>query len=86
MDELILKQISDEIEAKFDCKVIDIRFAQLISLCVNFKIKFNEDFIYKPFEGLPSPDMICFSEKTASFYKRVDLFDCVKNKLGSSLN
>lgn len=86
MNEIILKQISAEIEQKFNCKVVDIRFAQLISLCVNFKIQFDEDFLYKPFEGLPSPDMIFFSDKTASFYKRVDLFDCVKNKLGASLN
>jgi hypothetical protein len=86
MDEIILKQITAEIEAKFNCKVIDIRFAQLLSLCVSFKIQFNEDFLYKPFENLPTPSTICFSEKTALFVKRVDLFDCVKNKLGSSLN
>lgn len=39
----------------------------------------NDDFIYQPFRNMPTPDTICFSEKTLSFYKRVDLFDCVKN-------
>lgn len=44
------------------------------------KIQFNDDFLYKPFsEGLPSPETICFSEKSMTFFRRVDLFDCVKN-------
>lgn len=79
MKEDLLKNISKEIEQKYDCKVVSIRYAELLSLCVNVKIKMNEDFIYKPFENMPTPDTICFSEKTLSFYKRVDLFDCVKN-------
>ena len=80
-DNIILKLIAKEIEEKYNCKVIGIRFAQLISLCVDFKIQFNDDFLYKPFEDLPKPEMIWFSERTASFYRRVDLFDCVKNKI-----
>lgn len=72
----ILKNISTEIEQKYNCKVISIDFAQLISLCVRVKIQFNDDFIYKPFEELPKPDTICFSEKSIIFTKRVDLFDC----------
>lgn len=44
-----------------------------------FKVKFNDDFLYKPFDDLPNPEAICFSEKWARFTKRVDLFDCVKN-------
>lgn len=79
MGEDILKNISKEIEEKYNCKVVSIRFAQLISLCVNVKIKLDDDVIYKPFDELPKPDVICFSERTVSFYKRVDLFDCMKN-------
>jgi hypothetical protein len=79
MDELLLKNISDEIEKKYNCKVLDISFAQLLSLCVMFKVQFNDDFLYKPFDDLSKPDTICFSEKSARFTKRVDLFDCVKN-------
>ena len=87
MNEIILKQISAEIEQKFDCKVVDIRFAQLLSLCIMAKIKFNEDFHYEP-EWLKhySISTICFSERTINITRRVDLFDCVKNKLGSFLN
>ncbi len=80
MEDTILKNISNEIESNFNCKVVSIRFAQLISLCVDVKIKLLDDVIYKPFEELPKPDMICFSERTVSFYKRVDLFECMKNK------
>jgi hypothetical protein len=79
MNEGLLKNISKEIEEKYDCKVVSIRYAELLSLCVDVKIKMNDDFIYKPFKNMPTPDTICFSEKTLSFYKRVDLFDCVKN-------
>jgi hypothetical protein len=79
MEDIVLKNISKEIEEKYDCKVVSIRYAQLLSLCVDIKIKFNDDFIYRPFDDMPKPDMICFSEKTINFYKRVDLFDCVKN-------
>jgi len=84
MDKLILKSISDEIEKKYKCKVLSIKYAELLSLCVMVKIKFNEDFLYKPFDELPNPDSLCFSEKTITFYKRVDLFDCVKQ--GHKLN
>lgn len=79
-DNAILNAIAKEIEEKYNCKVVKIRFVQLISLCVNFKIQFNDDFLYKPFEDLPKPEMIWFSERTASFYRRVDLFDCVKKQ------
>jgi hypothetical protein len=84
MDELILKKISAEIEQKYNCKVISITYAQLLSLCVRCKIQFNDDFVYKPFEVLPKPDTIVFSERSISFTKRVDLFDCIKQ--GSHLN
>lgn len=84
MDNLILAEITKEIETKYNCKVLSISYAQLLSLCVMFKVKFNDDFLYKPFESLPTPSTICFSEKTANFTKRVDLFDCVKNN--SNLN
>lgn len=79
MDKTILKLISKEIEQKHNCKVIDIDYAQLLSLCIRAKIKFNEDFHYEP-EWLKyySISTICFSEKTISIVRRVDLFDCVK--------
>lgn len=79
-DNIILKLIAKEIEEKHNCKVLDIRFTQLLSLCVRFKIQFNDDFLYKPFENLPTPDIIYFSDRSATFVQRVDLFDCVKNK------
>jgi len=80
MEELILENIKKEIEQKHNCKVISISYAKLLSLCVMFKVKFNDDFLYKPFKcnGLPNPDTICFSEKSANFTKRVDLFECVQ--------
>lgn len=75
----ILDLISKEIEKKYECKVVSISFAELLSLCVRFKIVFNDDFLYKPFTELPTPETICFSEKSAIFFKRVDLFECMKN-------
>ena len=85
MDKMILKEISKEIEKKHDCKVINIHYAELLSLCVMAKIQFNEDFHYQP-EWLNhySISAICFSEKTINITRRVDLFDCVKKN--SSLN
>ena len=79
MNELILKEISKEIERKHNCKVVSIHYAELLSLCVMAKIQFNEDFHYDP-EWIKyySISTICFSEKTINFTRRVDLFDCVK--------
>jgi hypothetical protein len=83
MDELILKSISKEIEKNYDCKVLTINYAQLLSLCVMVKIQFNEDYLYKPFSsGLPTPEFLCFSERTMTFFRRVDLFNCVKKGCG----
>jgi hypothetical protein len=78
-EKYILNLISKEIEQKYECKVVRISFAQLLSLCVSFKVVFNDDFLYKPFPGLPTPETICFSKKSATFFKRVDLFECMKN-------
>ena len=78
MDDLILKEISKEIEGKYNCKVISIRYAELLSLCVRVKIQFNDDFIYQPFKSLPTPEFICFSERSVEFLRRVDLYDCVR--------
>jgi hypothetical protein len=83
-DNHMLDLISKEIEQKYECKVVSIRFAELLSLCVSFKVVFNDDFLYKPFAGLPTPETICFSEKSATFYKRVDLFECIKNIANSN--
>jgi len=79
MDEIILKKITKEIEQKYDCKVLNIRYDQLLSLCITAKMQFNEDFLYKPFDNMPKPDYISFSDRTISITKRVDLFECVKN-------
>ena len=79
MDKILLKTISDEIEKKYNCKVLDIHFAQLLSWCVMVKIQFKDDFLYKPFEDMPTPETICFLERSINFVRRVDLFDCVKN-------
>jgi len=80
-DDIILKAISKEIETKHNCKVISIHYAELLSLCIKAKIQFNEDFHYQP-EWLKyySISTICFSEKTIHITRRVDLFECVKNK------
>ena len=80
MDEIILKNIAKEIEEKHDCKVLNIKYAQLLSLCIMAKIQFNEDFHYQP-EWLKhySISTICFSEKSINITRRVDLFDCVKD-------
>ncbi len=80
-EEVVLNQISSEIEKKYNCKVMSIRYAQLLSLCVMVKVQFNEDFLYKPFEEMPTPSTICFSERSMNFTRRVDLFDCVKNNV-----
>lgn len=80
IDNVILKNISHEIETKHDCKVVSISFCEIIgTLNVQFKIKFNEDVLYKPFDkNLPDPIFVCFSERSMTFFYRVDLFDCMK--------
>ncbi len=79
-DKLLLKKISAEIEQEHNCKVVSIRYAELLSLCVSVKIQFNDDFLYKPFGNyiLPNPETICFSERTMMFTRRVDLYKCAK--------
>ena len=81
MGEVILQKIKKEIEEKHDCEVVSIRYAKLLSLCISAKIKFKEDFHYEP-EWLKyySISTICFSERTINITRRVDLFDCVKEK------
>jgi len=79
-EKYILKLITKEIEEKHNCKVINIRFAEMLSLCIMAKIQFNEDFHYEP-EWLKyySISTICFSEKSINITRRVDLFECIKN-------
>jgi len=86
MDKLTLKRITKEIEEKYDCKVISIRYVQLLSLCVTATMQFNKDFLYKPFDKMPKPNYISFSERNISITKRVDLFECVKNFTNLNLN
>lgn len=38
MNDLILNQITKEIENNHNCKVLEIRYAELLSLCVRAKI------------------------------------------------
>ncbi len=78
-DEILLKMISQEIEKHLNCKILSINFANLLSLCVMFKVQFNEDFIYKPSFKYGNPSTICFSDKTMNFTYRVDLFECIKH-------
>ena len=84
MKELILKEIAKEIEQKNDCTVINISYAELLSLCVRAKIQFKEDFHYQPEWLKYSISAVCFSERTITITRRVDLFDCVKKN--SKLN
>ena len=78
-EKYILKLIKQEIEEKHNCKVISIRIAELLSLCIMAKIQFEDDFHYEP-KWLKhySISTICFSEKSINFVRRVDLFDCIK--------
>jgi hypothetical protein len=78
MEDIILKRISQEIEMKYNCKVLSISYAQLLSLCVMVKVQFNDDFLYQPFNDMPKAETICFSERSMMFYKRVDLFNSIK--------
>jgi len=77
-EKILLDLIQKEIEEKMDCKVVSIRFAQILSWCVRYKAIFNEDFLYEPKFKLGSPETICFSERSMNFTYRVDLFDCMK--------
>ena len=82
-NEHLLKIISEEIEQRFDCKVMDISLCWIIGTPnVQVKIKYNSDFVYKPCENW-TPDIICFSERSVRFFRRIDFFDCVK-KLSTS--
>jgi hypothetical protein len=79
MKEIILQNIKKEIEKKHDCKVLSIKYTELLSLCISAKIQFNEDFHYMPDWLLYySISTICFSEKSIHIIRRIDLFDCVK--------
>jgi hypothetical protein len=84
-DELILKEIANEIEKKHNCKVLNIHYVQLLSPCIMAKIEFIEDFHYIPEWLKYSINTICFSEKTIRFTRRVDLFDCFK-KLSNQID
>lgn len=77
----LLKKITQEIEQRFNCKVIDISLCLIIGTPnVQVKIKYNDDFIYKPCENW-TPDSICFSERSVRFFRRIDFFECVKKSI-----
>lgn len=79
LDNLLLKRISEEIERRFECKVISISFVNMLGTPnVMCKIQYNDDFVYQPCEHF-TPLMITFSEKSVTFMRRIDFFDCVKN-------
>lgn len=83
LEKHILKIISDEIETKFNCKVMDISLCSIIRTPnVQVKIQYNDDFVYKPCNDW-TPENICFSERSVRFFRRIDFFECVK-KLGIS--
>ncbi len=77
-EEYLLKIISDEIEQRFNCKVITISLCQIINTPnVQVKIEYKDDFIYKPCEHW-TIESIVFSEKSVRFFRRIDFFECVK--------
>ena len=78
LEENLLKIISEEIEQRFNCKVISISLCSIIGTPnVMVKISYNDDFVYKPNEHW-TIDSIIFSEKSVRFFRRIDFFDCVK--------
>lgn len=79
MEKVILEKITEEIERRFDCKVISISICSIIGTHnVMCKIQYNGDFVYQPCEHW-TPTTICFSERSVNFFRRVDFFDCMKN-------
>ena len=78
-DNVLLNIISKEISERFKCEVISISLCEIIGtpnvLC---KIKYNDDFVYNPCEHF-TPKTICFSERTVTFFRRIDYFESVKN-------
>jgi hypothetical protein len=75
----ILKMISKEIEQRFNCEVITISLWSCLGTPnVMVKIKYKDDFIYKPCEHWKI-DSIVFSERSVRFSRRIDFFDCIKN-------
>jgi len=78
-EQRILKLISNEIEQRFNCKVVAINFCLIIGTPnVQVKIQYNDDFIYKPCENW-TPESIVFSERSVRFFRRIDFFDCIKS-------
>lgn len=79
MKDQILSLISEEIEKRFNCKVISISHASILGTPnVQCKIQYNDDFVHKPCEHW-TIQTIVFSERTVTFMRRVDFFDCMKN-------
>lgn len=79
MEQHLLKIITEEIEQRFECKVISISICSIIGTPnVRVKVQFNEDFVWRPNEELGKFETIVFSERSASFFRRVDFFECVK--------
>ena len=79
MEKIILQKITKEIEERFNCKVVSIHMCSFLGTPnVQCKISYNEDFIYKPFEHW-TINSIVFSEKSVTFFRRIDFFDCMKN-------
>lgn len=80
-EKYILKIITEEIESRFNCKVIDISLCNIINTPnVQVKIQYNDDFIYKPCEHWKI-ESIVFSEKSVRFFRRIDFFECIKKNL-----
>lgn len=79
MEQHLLKIISEEIEQRFECKVVSIDLCSIIGTPnVRVKVQFNEDFVWRPNEELGKFETIVFSERSAAFFRRVDFFECVK--------
>ena len=75
----ILEKISEEIERRFNCKVMAISMSYILGTPnVQCKISYNDDFVYKPCEHWEIKSIV-FSEKSVTFFRRIDFFECMKN-------
>lgn len=79
MEQHLLKIISEEIEQRFECKVMSISIQNILGTPnVQVKAQFNEDVLWRPNRELGVFESIVFSERSARFFRRVDFFECVK--------
>lgn len=82
MADHLLKLITQEIEQRFNAKVISIDMVSILGTPnVAVKMSYNDDFVYKPNEYW-TIESIVFSERSVRFTRKLSFFECVK-KLSS---